>query len=76
MAQYLKRGQETALSGYLKQDRWQAPDGSNRSRVVLMVESLKLLGGNKNNDQAGNYNDQAGNYGDANGAFNSGFYGA
>ena len=71
IAQHLTKGQEVAIDGYLKQERWQAQDGSNRSRVVLMVEGLKLFGGRNNNNVQGNgYNDyDAG----ANDAFNGGY---
>lgn len=73
ISRYLVKGQEAAIAGYLKQDRWQAQDGSNRSRVVLMVEELKLLGGRNNGQQQDGYNDGgAGDYGDVNGAFNNG----
>ena len=54
---YLTKGKQICVEGYLKQDRWQAQDGSNRSRVVLMVEELKLLGGRNNGQQQDGYND-------------------
>lgn len=74
MAQYLTKGQELGIEGYLKQERWEAQDGSKRSRVVLNVEGLKLLGGRGSRDQEAGSNDQYGNAGEA---FNGGYgYGA
>jgi|WetSurMetagenome_2_1015567.scaffolds.fasta_scaffold05374_13 single-strand DNA-binding protein len=45
---YLLKGQQIAVDGHLQQDRWQK-DGQNFSKVVIICESLQLLGGKKNN---------------------------
>lgn len=80
ISQYLRKGQETAIEGYLKQDRWQAQDGTNKSRVVLMVTSLKLIGGKTgaqgNNGYDDGYDGSADYNAGANNAFNGGYYGA
>lgn len=44
--QYLQKGKQVAIEGYLKQERWQK-DGINYSRVVIVAQSIQLLGGNK-----------------------------
>jgi len=45
--QYLLKGTKIAVSGSLKQDRWES-DGQKRSRVVIMADGIQLLGGKKN----------------------------
>jgi single-strand DNA-binding protein len=41
---YLVKGKQVGIDGELRQDRWQQ-DGQNRSRVVVSVNNLQLLGG-------------------------------
>lgn len=45
LKQYLLKGKQIAVDGYLKQDRWQAQDGTNKSRVVVVANNVQLLGG-------------------------------
>ena len=49
---YLTKGKMIAIDGALKQERWTAQDGSNRSRVVINTTMVQLCGGN-GNDQGG-----------------------
>lgn len=45
----LSKGSRIALTGRLRQDKWQAQDGSNRSKVGLIAEAFffpKSAGGN------------------------------
>jgi len=49
MAEYMAKGRLIAVSGRMRQDRWKTDDGSNRSRVRVIVESLQLLD-SKNKD--------------------------
>jgi single-strand DNA-binding protein len=51
--QYLQKGTKIAVSGSLKQDRWEK-DGQKRSRVVIMAENIQLLGGKKQESNPGN----------------------
>ena len=44
VAQYLTKGQQVAVDGELKQDRWQK-DGKNHSRVVIVADTVQLVGG-------------------------------
>lgn len=41
--QYLKKGRRVLVSGRLQQDRWQSPEGQNRSRVKIVAESVQFL---------------------------------
>lgn len=43
---YLTKGQQIAVEGYLKQDRWEK-EQQKFSKVVINAESVQLLGGNK-----------------------------
>ena len=44
MNQYLTKGKQVAVSGELRQSRWEQ-DGQNRSRVEIAVNNIQLLGG-------------------------------
>ena len=50
LKQYLKKGTQICVEGYLTQDRWEK-DGQKQSRLNVVAESVQLLGGgNKQND--------------------------
>ena len=50
LKQYLKKGIQICVCGYLTQDRWEK-DGKKESRLNVTAESVQLLGGgNKQND--------------------------
>ena len=55
---YLHRGKQIAVDGYLDQQRWEK-DGVKYSKVVIIADSVQLLGGNENNaapqEPAGDY---------------------
>ena len=42
---YLKKGTQILVEGYLKQDRWEK-DGQKQSRVVIVADNVRLMGGN------------------------------
>jgi len=44
---YLKKGKQVALSGRLQQQRWQSKDGNNKSRIVVIADTIQLLSGKK-----------------------------
>lgn len=48
----LVKGKQIAVKGYLKQERWESNDGAKKSRVSIVAEEIKLLGGNGNNSGA------------------------
>ena len=45
---YLVKGQQIAINGELKQDRWES-DGQTRSKVTVNAENVQLIGGKKDN---------------------------
>lgn len=47
LKQYLLKGKQIALTGHLKQDRWEK-DGQRYSRVSIVADMVELLGGNNN----------------------------
>ena len=51
LKQYLLKGKQIAVDGYLRQDRWQK-DGQNFSKVVVVAHSVQLLGGKSEGGQA------------------------
>lgn len=48
---YLRQGSQVGVQGSLKQDRWEK-DGQKRSKVVIMADNVRLLGG-KSEGQGG-----------------------
>nr|WP_314378131.1 single-stranded DNA-binding protein [uncultured Campylobacter sp.] len=57
--QYLRKGSKLAVEGRLKLEQWQDQSGQNRSKHVVEVESLEMLGGNQggqNNQSGGTQN--------------------
>lgn len=53
--QYLRKGSKLAVEGRLKLEQWQDQSGQNRSKHVVEVESLEMLGSPQNN-QGGTQN--------------------
>ena len=55
---YLHKGKQIAVYGYLEQQRWEK-DGQKFSKVVIVANTVQLLGGNENNaapqEPAGDY---------------------
>ncbi|MBP3709998.1 MAG: single-stranded DNA-binding protein [Treponema sp.] len=51
LKQYLLKGKQIAVDGYLRQDRWQK-DGQNFSKVVVVANNVQLLGGKSDGSQA------------------------
>ena len=57
--QYLKKGSKVLLEGRLKFEQWTAQDGSNRSRHILSVDTMKMLDSkDKSENQGQNYNQE------------------
>lgn len=44
LARYMTKGRDVTISGRLRQDRWRAQDGGNRSKVVVNIERVKFNG--------------------------------
>jgi single-strand DNA-binding protein len=51
LKQYLLKGKQIAVDGYLKQDRWQK-DGQNFSKVTIVANNVQLLGGKSDSGQS------------------------
>jgi len=43
--QYLHKGSKVLVEGRIALEQWKAQDGTNRSKHVLVVEHLEMLGG-------------------------------
>ena len=53
--QYLQKGTQLGIEGQLIQERWEK-DGQQRSKVIIQVDNIQLLGGNQSNTQQTNNN--------------------
>lgn len=70
---YLKKGQQIAVDGYLKQDRWQdKTTGQTRSSVSIVANNVQLLGRKSDNgaQPAGGYTPKFQNNASAQNGFN------
>lgn len=47
---FLKRGSAALVAGRLKQAKWQAKDGTERSKHIIVCETLQLIGGANTTD--------------------------
>ena len=52
-SQYLLKGSQIGIDGKLKQDRWTDKDGSNKSKIQIIVDNVTLLGGKKDSENNG-----------------------
>lgn len=43
ICQFMKKGKRIAITGHLKQSRWQDKDGGNRSKIEIVAESVQFL---------------------------------
>lgn len=51
ISQYLQKGQQVGIQGHLEQQSWET-NGQKRSKVVVICDSVQLLGGQKQGTQA------------------------
>jgi single-strand DNA-binding protein len=67
IANYMTKGKQVAVEGQLRQDRWEAQDGSKRSKVLIDCNNIQLLGGgregsssndNHHDSQGGGWNEE------------------
>lgn len=58
--QYLSKGQQIAIEGELRQERWEK-DGVKNSKVTINVSEIQLLGG-RNSERPASFNNGGGNY--------------
>lgn len=45
VGQYLTKGSPVLIEGRLRQDNWEAQDGSKRSKLVIVADSVHFVGG-------------------------------
>ncbi|MFP4133264.1 MAG: single-stranded DNA-binding protein [Halothece sp.] len=57
-SEYVRKGKQVAVQGKLKIESWQDQNGNNRSRPVIRVDRLDLLG-SKGDSQGGSQGDYA-----------------
>jgi len=60
--QYLRKGQPLMIEGTLELDRWEAQDGSARSKHRITIDNFQFLGGG---GQGGGQGSQGGDYNSA-----------
>jgi len=60
LSQYLQKGKQVAIDGELRQERWQQ-EGQNRSKIVIIANSIQLLGSNGNSQNNNNYQQNSNN---------------
>jgi single-strand DNA-binding protein len=65
IANYMTKGKQVAVEGQLRQDRWDAQDGSKRSKVTIDANNIQLLGGREGGSQGGGNNDSGSNWNNA-----------
>lgn len=51
LKQYLTKGKQIAVEGYLKQERWEK-DGQKQSRIIIIANNVQLLGGRSESGQS------------------------
>ena len=52
LSKYLTKGQQIAVDGELRQERW-LKDSQHYSKVVIVANSVQLLGGKRDGNQTG-----------------------
>lgn len=50
--QYCQKGKQIAVGGTFRIDRWKDNDGNNRSKPIVNVRDMTLLGGKEDSSQA------------------------
>lgn len=68
--QYLRKGQQIAVSGSLHQDRWEK-DGQKYSKVKINANTVQLLGGNNSNRNQNSSNNSTQNYSNSNSSYSN-----
>lgn len=53
IASYMTKGKKIAVDGQLQQDRWEAQDGTKRSKVVIIADNIQFLSSRDGGTQAG-----------------------
>lgn len=76
VSRYLTKGQQIAVQGSLRQDRWEK-DGQKFSKIRIQADSIELLGGRSGNagssDNFGGYQQRSYSQPQSSGSMNSGY---
>ena len=51
LSPFMTKGKKVTVSGRLRQDRWQAEDGSNRSKVRIIVNDVDFASARKDDEK-------------------------
>ena len=54
LKQFLTKGKQVGVTGFLKQERWTDQNGQNRSAVKIYANDIQLLGGKDGNSNGNN----------------------
>ena len=58
LSKFLTKGQQIAIVGFLKQERWEdVQTGEKRSKIKIVTNNIQLLSRSKNNEQNNSYSD-------------------
>lgn len=57
-AEYLKKGRPVLVAGRLTQDRWEAQDGTRRSKVKVTAEQIQFLGAGRGSEGSSDRQEQ------------------
>lgn len=55
LARFLAKGAKVAIEGKLRWSQWQAQDGSNRSKLEVVVDEIEFMSRNENGSQGQAY---------------------
>lgn len=58
MNQYLSKGRPVFIEGRLKLDQWQDKDGSNRSKMKVVIENFQFIDSRPSSNDGGNGHSQ------------------
>lgn len=53
VSKYCSKGSQVCIEGRLKQERWDGSDGKKHYKILIVVESLQMLGGKKEGNHSG-----------------------
>ncbi len=51
-AKHLKKGPPVLVEGFLREHKWQNPDGQERSRIEMTANRVQFLGGGRREEDA------------------------
>lgn len=62
--QYLSKGSQVIVTGYLDEDSWVADDGTKKTRLKIVARSVQFVGGKKDGGQTNEKPDGSGDIDD------------